>query len=141
MFYINTKEQATLKVLKLSIIEINPTCSISHSKHWYDQKTWLLKLISLYVLHQKYLVEIKHKWNKKNSFFGKDFSPIWSGDGFVLRQEFLLKKNLNQKQQKKPANSAASSQKPLRYQGRRNVKNFGGTSQLVGHNLLTPWLE
>ena len=58
-------------------------------------------------------------------------------------KSFFWKKNLNQKQQKKPANSAASSQKPLRYQGRRNVKTFGGISQLVGHNLPTPtpWLE
>ena len=56
-------------------------------------------------------------------------------------KSFFWKKNLNQKQQKKPANSAASSQKPLRYQGRRNVKHFGRTSPLVGHNLLTPKLE
>ena len=94
-------------------------------------------------LVQFFLKVVQNNFDNKIPFFVKDFSPIWSGDGFVLRQEFLLKKNLNQKQQKKPANSAASSQKPLRYQGRRNVKNFGGTSQLVGHNLPTPtpWLE
>ena len=155
LFYINTKEQATLKVLKLRWITIFVLSSQSplHSHNLLNQpfKT-LIRSKNLtfrvdFSLCTYYIRNIS--WKLRTNKIGiilsseKIYPQYEVVMGSSWGKSFFWKKNLNQKQQKKPANSAASSQKPLRYQDRRKVKNFGGTSQLVGHNLPTPtpWLE